>query len=238
MKMPPSRTRNAMTAILRALFLEKGIDITAEQAVVGELRPWLLPELVGDHQGRSLGDRNLLSSVHIALHIGQHREVVGQSLHSLALLRGEHAGHDIPDLAGGAPGSLVAEQSVTDRLILADARGSHGDGRGRTRILVGRNVERKLAEHQERLAGLHVVLDYRRQHEVVQVFAGRAGEVAVDLKQYRGGGVAHGSTFIHVGAGRQARQQRGRKERENLHTSYCTVTYCTVIWRAASPPCS
>src|ERR1039458_9422592 len=99
MKMPPSTTRSTMTAILRALFLEKGIDITAEQAKVGELRPWLLPELVGDQQGRSLGDRSLLAPIHVALHIGQHRGVAGQSLHSLPLLPGEHAGHDIPDLA-------------------------------------------------------------------------------------------------------------------------------------------
>src|ERR1017187_6093718 len=233
MKMPPSTTRSTMTAILRTLFLEKGIDITTEQAKVGELRPWLLPELVGDHQGRSLGDHGLLSPIHIVLHIGQNRGFVGESLHSLALLRGEHAGHDVPDLAARAPGLLVAEQSVAYRLILADARGSHGDGRGRARILVGRNVERKLAKYQERLAGLHVFLDYRRQHEVVQAFAGRAGEVAVDLKQHRGRGVAQGSTLIRVGAGSQARCQRGNKKRENLHTSYCTFT-----WRAASPPCS
>src|ERR1035441_825293 len=106
MKMPPSTTRSTMTAILKALFLEKGIDITAEQAIVGELRPWLLPELVGDHEGRSLnvGGHGLLPAIHIALHIGQHRGVVGKSLHFLPLLRGEHAGHDVPDLAARAPG--------------------------------------------------------------------------------------------------------------------------------------
>src|ERR1035441_7103608 len=122
MKMPPSTTRSTMTAILRTLFLEKGIDITTEQAKVGELRPWLLPELVGDHQGRSLRDRRLLPPIHIALHVGQHRGIVGQGLHSLPLLRGEHAGHDFPNLAARAPGLLVAEQSVANRLILADAR--------------------------------------------------------------------------------------------------------------------
>src|ERR1035441_10366618 len=94
MKMPPSTTRSTMTAILRALLLEKGIDITAEQAVVGELRPWLLPELVGDHQGGSLdvGGHGLLPPVDIVLHIGQHRGVGGKSLHFLPLLRSEHAG--------------------------------------------------------------------------------------------------------------------------------------------------
>src|ERR1019366_579270 len=233
MKMPPSTTRSTMTAILRTLFLEKGIDITTEQAKVGELRPWLLPELVSDHQGRSLGDHGLLSPIHIVLHFGQHRGFDGKTLHSLPLLRVEHGGHDVPDLAARAPGSLVAEQSVAHRLVFADARGSHGEGRGRARILVGRNVERKLAEYQERFAGPYVVLDDRRQHEIVQVLAGRAGEVAVDLKQHRGRRVAHGSTLIHVGAGSHARRQRGHKERENLHSSYCTFT-----WRAASPPCS
>src|ERR1017187_6758096 len=235
MKMPPSTTRSTMTAILRALLLEKGIDITAEQAVVAELRPWLLPELIGDHQGRSLnvGGHGLLPPVDIVLHSGQYRGVGGKSLHFLPLLRGEGGGHDVPNLAARAPGLLVAEQSVANRLILADARGSHGEGRGRARIFVGRNVERKLAENQVRLAGLHVVQDDRRQHKVVQVLASRAGEVAVDLKQHRGRGVADGSTLIHVGTGSQARQQRGHGERENLHTSYCTFT-----WRAASLPCS
>src|ERR1017187_4160002 len=240
MKMTPSTTRSTMTAILKALFLEKGIDITAEQAVVAELRPWLLPELIGDHQGRSLnvGEHGLLPPVDIVLHSGQHRGVGGKSLHLLPLLRGEYGGHDVPDLAALASGLLVAEQSVAHRLILADARRRHGEGRGRGRILVGRYVERKLAENQVRLAGPHVVLDDRRQCEIVQALAGRAGEIAVDLKQDRGRGVAHGSTLIHVGAGGQAWQQYGHKERENLHTSYCTVTDRTVTWRAASPPCS
>src|ERR1035438_3427145 len=46
MKMPPSTTRKTTTAIGSSLFLEKGIDITAEQAVVGEIRPRLLLQLV------------------------------------------------------------------------------------------------------------------------------------------------------------------------------------------------
>src|ERR1035438_5143726 len=129
MKMPPSTTRSTMTAILKALFLEKGIDITAEQAVVAKLCPGLLPELVGDHEGRSLnvGGHGLLPPVDIVLHSGQHRGVGGKSLHLLPLLRGEYGGHDVPDLAALAPGLLVAEQSVAHRLILADARGSHRD---------------------------------------------------------------------------------------------------------------
>src|ERR1022692_4230611 len=176
--MQPSTTRSTMTAILKALFLEKGSDKTAEQAVVAELRPWLLPELVGDHEGRRLnvGGHGLPPPVDIVLHSGQHRGVGGKSLHFLPLLRGEYGGHDVPDLAALAPGLLVAEQSVADRLILADARGRHGKGRGRARILVGRNGERKLTENQVRLAGPHVVLDDRLQREIVQVLAGRAGE--------------------------------------------------------------
>src|SRR5665811_2620719 len=83
MKMPPSTTRRTTTATCGILFFEKGIDITAEQAVVAELRPWLLPQLVSDHQGRGLGEHGLQPPIHVALHLGQHRGVLGQHLHPL-----------------------------------------------------------------------------------------------------------------------------------------------------------
>src|ERR1035438_1105546 len=66
MKMPPSTTRKTTTVIGSSLFLEKGIDITAEQAVVGEIRPRLLLQLVSDHQGRGLVECRLGTAIHIA----------------------------------------------------------------------------------------------------------------------------------------------------------------------------
>ena len=71
-------TRNTTTAVCRSLFLEKAIDISVEQAVVAELRPGLLPQLVGDHQGGRLRQRGLHTPLHVALYVGQHRRVVGR----------------------------------------------------------------------------------------------------------------------------------------------------------------
>src|ERR1017187_3914380 len=140
--MPPSTIRRTTTAICRGLFLEKGIDITAEQAVVGELRPGLLLQLVGDHQGRGLVECGLGTPIHIALHIGQHRGVLCQRLHLLLLFGSQHGGHGFPDLAAHAPDLLAPKQCVAHRLILADARRGHGQGRRRTGIHVGWNIVR------------------------------------------------------------------------------------------------
>src|ERR1022692_4018479 len=89
MKMPPITTRSTTAAISRILFLEKVIDITAEQTVVDELCPGLLLQPVSHHQGRRQGDWDLYPPVHIALHRGQHRGVVGQRLHLFLLLGGQ-----------------------------------------------------------------------------------------------------------------------------------------------------
>src|SRR6516162_530393 len=63
--------RSATTAIFRTLFLEKVIDVTAEQTVVGPLGPGLLLELVGDHQDRRLIDHGSLAAIDVALHLGE-----------------------------------------------------------------------------------------------------------------------------------------------------------------------
>src|SRR6266536_4130810 len=109
MKMPPSATRSATTAICRILFLEKSIDITAEQTVVAELGPGLLPELVGDHDRRGLGEFCLLAPLHFALHFGCDGRILGQCEHPLLLVRCQYGGHGFPVLAVEAPLLLVAE---------------------------------------------------------------------------------------------------------------------------------
>src|ERR1035441_2197902 len=125
MKMPPSTTRRTTTAIGKGLFLEKGIDITAEQAVVGEIRPGLLLQLVRDHQGRGLVECRLGTAIHIALHIGQHRGVLCQRLHLLLLFGSQHGGHGFPDLAAHAPDLLAAEQHFNGQLS-EELRYRHG----------------------------------------------------------------------------------------------------------------
>src|ERR1035441_9994362 len=121
MKMPPIRTRKTRTAISRVLFLEKGIDITAKQAVVGELRPGLLPELVGDDEGWSQGEQGLLPAVDIALHVGQHGWVVGQRPPLPLLLGCEHGGHGFPYLAARAQ---IGRASCRERVEISVVAGS------------------------------------------------------------------------------------------------------------------
>src|SRR6476660_1353121 len=119
MKMTPSATRSTTAAILRIPSFEKAIDITTEQAVVSEIRPWLLFQLVRDQQGWRLINRDLGPTVHIPLYVGQYRRIFGQRLHLFLFLWGQSAGNTLPNLAARAPRLLATEQRIAHGLILA-----------------------------------------------------------------------------------------------------------------------
>src|SRR5471030_1135092 len=95
---------------------------------------------------------------------------------------------------------------ASDRLILADARGSGGVARGLTGIGVA--VQRELAAHQVRFAGSHVVPEDRRQNGFVEHLAVGTLEVAIQVEAERSGRVADGLGSVHVRTNGQTGQEQ------------------------------
>src|SRR5471030_3481673 len=72
---------------------EHFVEVAFEQVVIHPIRPGRLLHAAGDDHGRRLVDVRDRAGVHIELHFGKDRGILGERLHLLLVGGGEDGGH-------------------------------------------------------------------------------------------------------------------------------------------------